>query len=40
MASSYFNALVDAIRVTNRAVGYEDRKPSQAKRNYARLKIR
>lgn len=36
-----FNALVDAIRVTNRAVGgYERLSKSDARRYYARLKIR
>jgi hypothetical protein len=40
LARSCFNAVVDAIRVTNRAIGYEDRSARDARRVYARLKVK
>jgi len=35
-----FNAVVDAIRVTNQAVGYENRTAREARRYFSRLKIK
>jgi hypothetical protein len=40
MARRCFNTLVDAIRVTNRAIGYETLAPREARRYYSRLKLR
>jgi len=40
VARDCFNALVKAIQVTNRAVGYEHRSVREVNRDYRRLKIR
>jgi len=40
VARRCFNALVDAIRVTNRPIGYEPLTTGEARRYYSRLKLR
>jgi hypothetical protein len=40
IARDSFNALIDAIRITNQAVGYEHRSAKQAKHDFSKLKIR
>jgi hypothetical protein len=39
LARDAFNALVDMIRVTNRAIGYDSRSQREAKRYYSDLKV-
>jgi hypothetical protein len=39
LSRSYFNALVDMIRVTNKAIGYDSAPRREAQRYYRKLKI-
>jgi hypothetical protein len=39
LALRSFNTLVDVIRVTNRAIGYEHLAPREARRYYSTLKV-
>jgi hypothetical protein len=40
LARSCFNAVVDAIRVTNQAIAYDGRSAGEARRAYAKLKVK